>query len=154
MSAIIEPEGATWHVGPTMWKSVSVVTNSEDRNVILRRDYPRVPGEEPLVESIELHLSDLPAIEAALLNARLWLERATKQAAELKAAEEVAEDAGEDCPCGHPLHDGWVCDVCDCDACFCICGHPRWAMHPRGDDCKADVMGATCSCARFIRRQP
>ena len=83
ISAIIEPEGAAWHVSPTMWKSVSVAANSEDRNVILRRDYPRVPGEEPLVESIELHLSDLPAIEAALLNARLWLERATKQADEL-----------------------------------------------------------------------
>ena len=109
MSAIIEPTGATWHVSPTMWKSVSVVANSGDRNVILRRDYPRVPGEEPLVESIELHLSDLPAIEAALLNARLWLERATKQAAELKAAEEIATDAAEDGPgvlvctiCGHP----------------------------------------------------
>ena len=98
MSAIIEPEGATWHVSPTMWKSVSVAANSEDRNVILRRDYPRVPGEEPLVESIELHLSDLPAIEAALLNARLWLERATKQAAELTSAEEIATDATEDGP--------------------------------------------------------
>ena len=109
MSAIIEPTGATWHVSPTMWKSVSVSANSEDRNVILRRDYPRVPGEEPLVESIELHLSDLPAIEAALLNARLWLERATKQADELNAAEEIATDAAEDGPealactiCGHP----------------------------------------------------
>ena len=81
MSAIIEPTGATWRVSPTMWKSVSVVANSGDRNVILRRDYPRVPGEEPLVESIELHLSDLPAIEAAILNARLWLERATTPAA-------------------------------------------------------------------------
>ena len=117
MSAIIEPTGATWHVSPTMWKSVSVVANSEDRNVILRRDYPRVPGEKPLVESIELHLSDLPAIEAALLNARLWLERATKQADELKAAEEVAADAAEDGPgvlvctiCGHPFHGLKVCD--------------------------------------------
>ena len=119
MSAIIEPEGATWHVGPTMWKSVSVVANSEDRNVILRRDYPRVPGEEPLVESIELHLSDLPAIEAALLNARLWLERATKQADELKAAEEIATDAAEDGPeacttCGHPFHGLKACDDCGC----------------------------------------
>ena len=121
MSAIIEPEGATWHVGPTMWKSVSVVANSGDRNVILRRDYPRVPGEEPLVESIELHLSDLPAIEAALLNARLWLERATKQADELKAAEEIATDAAEDGPealvcttCGHPFHGLKTCDECAC----------------------------------------
>ena len=121
MSAIIEPTGATWHVSPTMWKSVSVVANSEDRNVILRRDYPRVPGEEPLVESIELHLSDLPAIEAALLNARLWLERATKQAAELKAAEDIATDAAEDGPealvytiCGHPFHGLKTCDECAC----------------------------------------
>ena len=28
MSAIIEPAGATWHVSPTMWKSVSVVANA------------------------------------------------------------------------------------------------------------------------------
>ena len=121
MSAIIEPTGATWHVSPTMWKSVSVVANSGDRNVILRRDYPRVPGEEPLVESIELHLSDLPAIEAALLNARLWLERATKQAAELKAAEEIATDVTEDGPgvlvcttCVHPFHGLKACDDCGC----------------------------------------
>ena len=117
MSAIIEPTGATWHVSPTMWKSVSVVANSEDRNVILRRDYPRVPGEEPLVESIELHLSDLPAIEAALLNARLWLERATKQADELKAAEEIAEDGPQALTCticGHPFHGLKVCDDCGC----------------------------------------
>ena len=110
MSAIIEPAGATWHVSPTMWKSVSVVANSEDRNVILRRDYPRVPGEEPLVESIELHLSDLPAIEAAILNARLWLERATKQAAELKAAEEIATDVTE----GGPEAGLKTCDECAC----------------------------------------
>ena len=121
MSAIIEPAGASWHVSPTMWKSVSVVANSEDRNVILRRDYPRVPGEEPLVESIELHLSDLPAIEAAILNARLWLERATKQADELTAAEEIATDAAEDGPealvctiCGHPFHGLKTCDECAC----------------------------------------
>ena len=102
-------------------QSVSVVANSGDRNVILRRDYPRVPGEKPLVESIELHLSDLPAIEAALLNARLWLERATKQADELKAAEEIATDATEDGPealvcllCGHPFHGLKTCDECAC----------------------------------------
>lgn len=130
MSAIIEPTGATWHVSPTMWKSVSVVANSGDRNVILRRDYPRVPGEEPLVESIELHLSDLPAIEAALLNARLWLERATKQAAELKAAEEIATDVTEDGPeapgpeapvctiCGHPFHGLKACAECACPSSF------------------------------------
>ena len=125
MSAIIEPAGASWHVSPTMWKSVSVVANSGDRNVILRRDYPRVPGEEPLVESIELHLSDLPAIEAALLNARLWLERATKQAAERKAAEEIATDVTEDGPeapvctiCGHPFHGLKACAECACPSSF------------------------------------
>ena len=125
MSAIIEPTGATWHVSPTMWKSVSVVANSGDRNVILRRDYPRVPGEEPLVESIELHLSDLPEVEAMLLNARLWLERATKQADELKAAEEIATDAAEDGPrvlvctiCGHPFHGLKACDDCACHNSF------------------------------------
>ncbi len=121
MSAIIEPTGATWHVSPTMWKSVSVVANSGDRNVILRRDYPRVPGEEPLVESIELHLSDLPAIEAALLNARLWLERATKQADELKAAEEIAEDGPQALTCticGHPFHGLKACDDCACPFSF------------------------------------
>lgn len=33
------------------------------------------------------------AIEAALLNARLWLERAVRQRDELRAAEDVASDA-------------------------------------------------------------
>ena len=149
MSAIIEPESASWW-GSDRWGRITFTANTEDRSVFILRQYP---GQD-LQESIELDLGQLAEVEAMLLNARLWLERATKQAAELKAAEEVAEDAGEDCPCGHPLHDGWVCDVCDCDACFCICGHPRWAMHAKGDDCKVDVMGATCSCARFIRRQP
>ena len=152
MSAIIEPAGASWW-GSDRWGEKGRITftaNTEDRSVFIRRQYP---GQD-LQESIELDLGQLAEVEAMLLNARLWLERATKQADELKAADEVAEDAGEDCPCGHPLHDGWVCDVCDCDACFCVCGHPRWAMHARGDDCKVDVIGATCSCTRFIRRQP
>ena len=142
MSAIIEPTGATWHVSPTMWKSVSVVANSEDRNVILRRDYPRVPGEEPLVESIELHLSDLPAIEAALLNARLWLERATKQADELKAAEEV--EPGDHCArCDHPFHHGRRCDSCGCRVCH-NCWHSDYVHTTNGchaPACRCPISG-------------
>ena len=166
MSAIIEPTGATWHVSPTMWKSVSVVANSEDRNVILRRDYPRVPGEKPLVESIELHLSDLPAIEAALLNARLWLERATKQADELKAAEETAQDEPQPLVCvrcDHPWHQGVACDTCGCDdraRCW-HCNHPlmihgrdgcRWSYVSTAYECGCTVSNLTT--AEQIREQP
>ena len=92
------------------------LNNTEDRSVFIRRQYP---GQD-LQESIELDLGQLAEVEAMLLNSRLWLERATKQAAELKAAEEIATDA-EDGPevlvcflCGHPFHGLKVCDDCGC----------------------------------------
>ena len=47
------------------------------------------------VEEIEIQLDELAEVEGALLNARLWLERAAKQHDELRAAEEIAED-GDD----------------------------------------------------------
>ena len=119
MSAIIEPEGASWW-GTDRWGEKGRITftaNSEDRSVFIRRQYP---GRD-LQESIELDLGQLAEVEAMLLNARLWLERATKQADELKAAEEVAADAAEDGPgvlvctiCGHPFHGLKACDDCGC----------------------------------------
>lgn len=119
MSAIIEPEGASWW-GSDRWGEKGRITftaNTEDRSVVIRRQYP---GQD-LQESIELDLGQLAEVEAMLLNARLWLERATKQAAELKAAEEIATDAAEDGPealvcflCGHPFHGLKVCDDCGC----------------------------------------
>ena len=119
MSAIIEPEGASWW-GSDRWGEKGRITftaNSEDRSVFIRRQYP---GQD-LQESIELDLGQLAEVEAMLLNARLWLERATKQADELKAAEEIATDAAEDGPgvlvctiCGHPFHGLKACDDCGC----------------------------------------
>jgi len=119
MSAIIEPEGASWW-GSDRWGEKGRITftaNSEDRSVFIRRQYP---GRD-LQESIELDLGQLAEVEAMLLNARLWLERATKQAAELKAAAEIATDATEDGPrvlvctiCGHPFHGLKACDDCAC----------------------------------------
>ena len=117
-----------------------MAANSEDRSVILRRGYPRVPGEEPLVESIELHLSDLPAIEAALLNARMWLERATKQA--LKAAEEIEQ--GDHCArCDHPFHHGRRCDSCGCRVCH-NCWHSDYVHTTNGchaPACRCPISG-------------
>ena len=95
MSAIIEPETATWWERHDLDEvaycpRVKVVACPEDRNVTLIREYPGTPVP---TESIELKLESLAVIEALLLNARLWLERATRQRDELRAAEEVAEDA-------------------------------------------------------------
>ena len=59
----------------------------EDRSIVLHRRYAG-----GAVEEIEIQLDELAEVEGALLNARLWLERATKQRDELRAAEEVAED--------------------------------------------------------------
>jgi len=96
MSAIFEPASATWSVG-SQWPTVTATANAEDHNVTLRRRYYSSDTPDEL---IELHLSDLPGIEAALLNARLWLERAVKQHAELRAAEETGR--GDDEPIGLP----------------------------------------------------
>ena len=127
MSAIIEPAGASWW-GSDRWGEKGRITfaaNSEDRSLFIRRQYP---GQD-LQESIELDLGQLAEVEAMLLNARLWLERATKQADELKAAAEIAKpDAAEDGPgvlrarpkrcacitCGHPFHGLKACDDCGC----------------------------------------
>lgn len=95
MSAIIEPETATWWERHDLdevayYPRVKVVACPEHRNVTLIREYPGTPVQ---TESIELKLESLATVEALLLNALLWLERATRQRDELRAAEEVAEDA-------------------------------------------------------------
>ncbi len=119
MSAIIEPAGASWW-GSDRWGEKGRITftaNTEDRSVFIRRQYP---GQD-LQESIELELGQLAEVEAMLLNARLWLERATKQAAELKAAEEIAEDGPQALTCticGHPFHGLKACDDCACPFSF------------------------------------
>lgn len=92
MSAIIEPPAASWELENSRWGELSVAVNVEDRNLMLTRRY--LDGQTS-PESIELHHSDLAEVEGALLNARLWLERAVKQHDELRAAEEIAED-GDD----------------------------------------------------------
>lgn len=89
MSAIIEPPAASWELENSRWGELSVAVNVEDRNLMLTRRYL---GGQTSPESIELHHSDLAELEAVLLNARLWLERATKQRDELRAAEEIGED--------------------------------------------------------------
>ena len=119
MSAIIEPEGASWW-GTDRWGEKGRITftaNTEDRSVFIRRQYPS----QDLQESIELDLGQLAEVEAMLLNARLWLERATKQADELKAAEEIAEDGPQALTCticGHPFHGLKACDDCACPFSF------------------------------------
>lgn len=96
MSAILEPETATWWErrgdldGVAYYPRVKVVALPEDRCAMLIREYP---GTDVPTESIELKLDSLAEIEALLLNARLWLERAVRQRDELRAAEEVAADA-------------------------------------------------------------
>lgn len=115
MSAIIEPAGASWW-GSDHWGEKGRITftaNTEDRSLTIQRRYPS--GD--LTESIELGLDQLADVESALLNARLWLERATKQADELKAAEEIAEDGPQALTCticGHPFHGLKACDDCGC----------------------------------------
>ena len=133
MSAIIEPAGASWW-GSDRWGEKGRITftaNTEDRSVVIRRQYP---GQD-LQESIELDLGQLAEVEAMLLNARLWLERATKQAGELKAAEEVAEDGPQ----------ALTCTICAHPAArptsntrFTSGGLVRWRFNPTGDP---DVRG-------------
>ncbi len=119
MSAIIEPEGASWW-GSDRWGEKGRITftaNTDDRSVFIRRQYP---GQD-LQESIELDLGQLAEVEAMLLNARLWLERATKQADELRAAEEVGQDGPQALTCticGHPFHGLKECDDCVCPFSF------------------------------------
>ena len=89
---IFEPVSATWLVADS-WaaaETLHLTANREDRNLTIVRRYPAHAGADPLVESIELTLDQLADVEAALLNARLWLERAIAQAGELSAAEEVS----------------------------------------------------------------
>lgn len=129
MSAIFEPVSSTWDVEPTQWGRVAVTANVEDRNVFLRRTYSAgTPG-----ESIELHLNDLAAIEAALLNARLWLERAIKQREELKAAEEVGQDE--------------VVDACEVPV--CSCGHLA-ESHCTDEECPVGCHVGSCYCRRKL----
>lgn len=93
MSAIIEPDSAQW------WTSISpmirVSAAAEDHSVMLHRRYAHGGTDE-----IEIKLDELVEVEGALLNARLWLERAVKQRDELRAAEDVAQggDVVEDDP--------------------------------------------------------
>ena len=116
MSAIFDPEMATWwEQGEVLpYPRVKLIANTVDRNVMVIREYF---GGDIANESIELKLEQLQEIEDMLLNARLWLERATKQADELRAAEEVAEDAEEPqelrCTyCKHPFHGRQNCEAC------------------------------------------
>lgn len=73
MSAILEPETATWWERRgnldevAYYPRVKVVACPEDRCVTLIREYPGAPVS---TESIELKLESLAEIEALLLNAR------------------------------------------------------------------------------------
>ena len=87
MSAIIEPESAQWWVRAGSGAQIRVSAAGEDRSIVLHRRYAG-----GAVEEIEIQLDELAEVEGALLNARLWLERAVKQHDELRAAEEIAED--------------------------------------------------------------
>lgn len=105
MSAVIEPYAATWHIRDGAF----LIEATCDGDVIIHTKSGGV---------IAIGLDELADVEAALLNVRLWLERATKQHAELKAAEEVAQDEPQPLVCvrcEHPWHQGAFCDVRDCD---------------------------------------
>lgn len=114
MAPIFEPVTAIWSV-PAKGRALRLTANAEDRNVTVARTN--------LSESIELSLDQLAELEAALLNARLWLERAIAQRDELRAAEEIADD---------PL---------------CVCGH-RQSLHAWGGPC---LPGVPCpsGCGQF-----
>ena len=103
MSAIIEPESASWHVCGDAF----LLEATREGDLILHMKAGGV---------IAFGVDESEDLEAALLNARLWLERATKQADELKAAEEVEQ--GDHCArCDHPFHHGRRCDSCGCRVC-------------------------------------
>lgn len=107
MAPIIEPTSATWLPTLDKWaegRSLHFLANVEDRNLTIIRRYPG--GRTPQVAEVE----------ATILNARLWLERATRQCIELRAAEEIAEGlADQPCPCIHPgTHCTSECHVQPC----------------------------------------
>lgn len=87
MSAIIEPESASWRVAGDAF--LLEVMGAGD--VVIRS---KAGG------TVALDLDELADLEAGLLNARLWLTRAIKQRDELAAAAEVGRDLA---PEGRPL---------------------------------------------------
>lgn len=105
LSAILEPETATWWERRgnldevAYYPLVKVVACPEDRCVMLIREYPGTPVQ---TESIELKLESLAEIEALLLNARLWLERAVRHRDELRVAAD-AEPLAADNPAGRVI---------------------------------------------------
>lgn len=121
------PKFASWDMDPT---SMNMEADAEAGVV---RIFWHHGGPEDLPDMVEFKVADLPSVEAALLNARLWLERAIKQRDELKAAEEVGQDADEpspECPCpecGHPAGHhhctdavgAWCAVGGGCHACGC-----------------------------------
>lgn len=116
MAPIIEPTSATWLTTLDKWaegQALHFIANVEDRNLTIIRRYP---GGRTPQESIELTLDQLAEVEAAILNARLWLERANRQYIELRAAEQVAEGLPDQlCPCIHPgTHCTSECHVQPC----------------------------------------
>lgn len=134
MSAIIEPYAATWHIRDGAF----LIEATCDGDVIIHTKSGGV---------IAIGMDELAEVEAALLNARLWLERATKQADELKAAEVAQDDDVIDvavmCSCDHPDHVGH-CDACGCDrqpTCY-RCGHPL-DEHDRGGCTRRSPL---CNC--------
>ena len=129
MSAIIEPAGASWHVCGDAF----LLEATREGDLILHMKAGGV---------IAFGVDESEDLEAALLNARLWLERATKQAAELKAAEEVEQ--GDHCArCDHPFHHGRRCDSCGCRVCH-NCWHSDYVHTTNGchaPACRCPISG-------------
>lgn len=77
MSAVIEPVRADWR--PI--KHVTVLADLDQGCVVIRTRSGSDVG---------FTFAELPELESALLNARLWVERASKQRAELAAAQDLS----------------------------------------------------------------
>lgn len=76
MGAVIEPARADWR--PI--KHVTVLADLDQGCVVIRTQGGQDLG---------FTFAELAELESALLNARLWVERASKQRAELAAAQDL-----------------------------------------------------------------
>ena len=74
---IREPESGSWWIGdPWAAKGLKIVANAADRNITLIRIYQDNTTDP---ESVELHLTQVDDLLAALANVKAWLERAIAQ---------------------------------------------------------------------------
>ena len=105
-----------------------------------------------LLNDLTLDAEQVDLLESMLMNARLWLVKATRQRVDLEAAAQLADDDVQLCEfCGHIWHDKAVCDVCDCDL------RRVWQL-PRNQRpecrCAAGPGECPCTCADCLNFNP